>query len=202
MASREVSAMIKQGFISDPTLSLSFSPSRTTLSSRPYSPSSSPPPTESARPSHNNPTLFEMMSEEALRGSKTIEESRKRTQRRVAKFLTELKAYSFKNGGLGLSDVTLTVVSRDGYRVAMDVHRRVLSEKSRFFAEKLSQRREKGVSHTVEISECDDVEVYVETVVLMYCDDLKKRLIGENVTKVLALLKVYSYFLFFFNPKF
>ncbi|KAA3456679.1 BTB/POZ domain-containing protein [Gossypium australe] len=167
MASREVSTMIKQGFISDPTLSLSFSPSRTTLSSRPYSPSSSPPPppTESARPSHNNPTLFEMMSEEALRGSKTIEESRKKTQRRVAKFLTELKAYSFKNGGLGLSDVKLTVVSRDSYRVAMDVHMRVLSEKSRFFAEKLSQRREKGVSHTVEISECDDVEVYVETVV-------------------------------------
>ncbi|MBA0851523.1 hypothetical protein Goshw_021394 [Gossypium schwendimanii] len=202
MASREVSTMIKQGFISDPTLSLSFSPSRTTLSSRPYSPSSSPPPpappppTESARPSHNNPTLFEMMSEEALRGSKTIEESRKKTQRRVAKFLTELKAYSFKNGGLGLSDVKLTVVSRDGYRVAMDVHRRVLSEKSRFFAEKLSQRREKGVSHTVEISECDDVEVYVETVVLMYCDDLKKRLIGENVTKVLALLKVSAAIMF------
>ncbi|XWS74221.1 hypothetical protein CRYUN_Cryun02cG0197200 [Craigia yunnanensis] len=49
---------------------------------------------------------------------------------------------------------------------------------------------ERGVSHTVEISECDDVEVYVETLVLMYCDDLKKRLIGENVNKVLALLKV------------
>ncbi|PPD68435.1 hypothetical protein GOBAR_DD34687 [Gossypium barbadense] len=103
------------------------------------------------------------MSEEALRGSKTIEESRKKTQRRVAKFLTELKAYSFKNGGLGLSDVKLTVVSRDGYRVAMDVHRRVLSEKSRFFAEKLSQRREKGVSHTVEIRISSCLE-YLEAV--------------------------------------
>lgn len=78
----------------------------------------------------------------------------------------------------------------------MDVHKRVLSEKSRFFAEKLSQSREKGVSHTVEISECDDVEVYVETVVLMYCDDLKKRLIGVNVSKVLSLLKVSAAIMF------
>lgn len=56
--------------------------------------------------------------------------------------------------------------------------------------EKMSCRREKGVSHVVEISECDDVEIYVETVVLMYCDDLKKKLVGENVVKILALLKV------------
>ncbi|XVE59160.1 hypothetical protein DITRI_Ditri05aG0023200 [Diplodiscus trichospermus] len=193
MASRDVSTMIKQGFISDPTLSLSFSPSRTTSSttlSRLYSPASSPPPpTESSR-SSQDPTLFEMMSEEHLRDSKTMEESRKKTQTRVAKFLTELKISSFNNWGLGSGDIRLTIVSRDGYKVSMDVHRRVLSEKSRFFAEKLSQRREKGISHTVEISECDDVEVYVETVVLMYCDDLKKRLIGENVNKILALLKV------------
>ncbi|EOY34233.1 hypothetical protein QUC31_018532 [Theobroma cacao] len=202
MASREVSTMIKQGFISDPTFSLSFSPSRTTPTttlSRLYSPSSPPPPpppppTVSTRPNHN-PTLFEMMSEEHLRDSKTIEESRRKTNR-VAKFLTELKICSFNSWGLGSGDVRLTVVSRDGYRVSMDVHRRVLSEKSRFFAEKLSQGREKGVSHTVEISECDDVEVYVETVVLMYCDDLKKRLIGEDVNKVLALLKVSAAIMF------
>ncbi|XVF05612.1 hypothetical protein REPUB_Repub05bG0187800 [Reevesia pubescens] len=204
MASREVSTMIKQGFISDPTLSLSFSPSRTTPKttlSRLYSPSSSPPPpppsTESTRPSYNNPTLFEMMSsEEHLHDTKTMEESHKKTQTRVAKFLSELKICSFNNWGLGSGDVRLTVVSKDGYRVSMDVHRRVLSEKSRFFAENLSQRREKGVSHTVEISECDDLEVYVETVVLMYYDDLKKRLIGENVTKVLALLKVSAAIMF------
>lgn len=85
----------------------------------------------------------------------------------------------------------LTIVSRDGFRISMDVHRQVLSEKSRYFAERL--RLEKG-SHSVEveISECDDVEVYVETVVLMYSDDLKRRLTGENVSKVLGLLKVNS----------
>ncbi|KAL1090644.1 hypothetical protein V6Z11_D07G103700 [Gossypium hirsutum] len=136
------------------------------------------------------------MSEEHLRDSKAIEESRKKTQTRIAKFLDELKTRSSNDWGLRSGDVRLTVVSRDGHRVSMDVHKRVLSEKSRFFAEKLSQRKEKGVSHTVEISECDDVEVYVETVVLMYSDDLKKRLIGENVNKVLALLQVSAAIMF------
>ncbi|XP_010520319.1 PREDICTED: BTB/POZ domain-containing protein At5g60050 [Tarenaya hassleriana] len=198
MASREVSTMIKQGFISDP--SLAFSPSRTTALSKISSPTASPPPppppNESTRPSHSNLTLFEMMSEEHNRESKTLDESRKKSHARVAKILTD-----FKNGivyayGLGPGDVRLTVVGRDGYRVTMDVHRRVLSEKSRFFMEKMSSRKEKGVSHMVEISECDDVEVYVETVVLMYCDDLKKRLVGENVCKILALLKVSAAIMF------
>lgn len=45
----------------------------------------------------------------------------------------------------------------------------------------------------MEILECDDVEVYVEAVVLMYCEDLKKRLMGEEVSKVLELLKVNSF---------
>ncbi|KAB2020938.1 hypothetical protein ES319_D07G104600v1 [Gossypium barbadense] len=182
-------------------MSLSSSPSRTTsttTTSKLYSPSSSPPPppqTESTRPIPNQ-TLFEMMSEEHLRDSKAIEESRKKTQTRIAKFLDELKTRTSNDWGLRSGDVRLTVVSRDGHRVSMDVHKRVLSEKSRFFAEKLSQRKEKGVSHTVEISECDDVEVYVETVVLMYSDDLKKRLIGENVNKVLALLQVSAAIMF------
>lgn len=48
----------------------------------------------------------------------------------------------------------------------------------------------------VEICDCDDVEVYVETVVLMYCDDLKNRLVGEEVSKVLGLLKVSAAIMF------
>ena len=45
----------------------------------------------------------------------------------------------------------------------------------------------------VEICDCNDVEGYMETVVLMYCDDLKRWLVGEvreEVLKVLGLLKV------------
>lgn len=72
----------------------------------------------------------------------------------------------------------------------MEVHRRALAEKSRFFRENLG--RKGGV---VEISECDDVEVYVEVVGMMYCGDLRTRLVGEEIGRVLGLLKVRFYFL-------
>jgi len=127
-----------------------------------------------------------MMSDEHNR-----ELPRRKSHARVAQILTEFKNGIVYGHSLGPGDVKLTVVGKDGYRVTMDVHRKVLSEKSRFFMEKMNSRREKGVSHMVEISECDDLEIYVETVVLMYSDDLKKKLIGENVIKILALLKVY-----------
>ncbi|KAJ9178201.1 hypothetical protein P3X46_010101 [Hevea brasiliensis] len=199
-ASREVSTMIKQGFISDPTLS--FSPSRAsstaTLSRVLNSPNSktvlSPPHFNSnestqppTRPGHH-PTLFQMMSEE-----QALEQNRQRSQSKVSKILKEFD--NLNNCGLGLGDVRLTVIGRDGYRVSFDAHKWVLIEKSGFFREKLRDR-EKGVMHTVEISECDDVEVYLETLVLMYCDDLKKRLMGEEVYKVLALLKVSAAIMF------
>lgn len=72
------------------------------------------------------------------------------------------------------------------FRVTMDVHRRVLAAKSRFFAEKL---RRSG-THSVEILDCDDVAVYVEAVVLMYSSELKNKLLGMEVSKILAILKV------------
>lgn len=90
----------------------------------------------------------------------------------------------------------LILVGKDWYRVTMNVYMKVLSERSRFFMEKMSCRREKGVSHMVEIRECDDVDIYVDIVVLMYCDDLKKKE-DENVNEILALLKVYVAILFY-----
>lgn len=198
LKSKEVSTMIKQGFISDSTLS--FSPSRTL--SMVHSPSSSPsktlsspppPPFSSTQTLNQNPnrpppsqTLYEMMSEEQHRESKLSDDQRRKFQDRVSKLLDEAPFRDSNWGGPG--DVRLTVVARDGFRVSMDVHKSVLTEKSRFFAEKLQCDR--GVSHSVEISDCDDVEVYVETVLLMYYEDLKRRLIGEGVSKVLSLLKV------------
>ncbi|KAK6935962.1 hypothetical protein RJ641_032992 [Dillenia turbinata] len=198
-ASREVSTMIKQGFISDQTLSLS--PSRPILS-RVLSPSSSPskintlsslsPPPSFSDKIRSSPTLFEMMSEEQQRESKLNDDKKKKLHDRVSRVLSEAP---FRGLGFGFGDVKLTVVSRDGYRVSMDVHRKVLANRSRFFAEKL--RQDNGlVSHSVEICDCDDVEVYVETVVLMYCDDLRKRLLGEDVIKVLGLLKVSAAIMF------
>ncbi|KAI4334462.1 hypothetical protein L6164_019155 [Bauhinia variegata] len=207
LKSREVSTMLKQGFISDQTLSIS--PSRTISmvhspsSSSPSKTFSSPPPpfspsTQSmaqnqiqARPTQGQ-TLYEMMSEEQHRESKLSDGKRRKVQDRLAKLLDEAPFLDPKWGGIG--DVRLTVVSRDGFRVSMDVHKSVLAKKSRFFAEKL--QRDRGVSHSVEISDCDDVEVYVETVVLMYSEDLMKRLMGEGVRKVLSLLKVSAAIMF------
>ncbi|XP_027151950.1 BTB/POZ domain-containing protein At5g60050 [Coffea eugenioides] len=201
-----VSAMIKQGFISDPLLSPAPSPPSSHHLSRPHSATTataislSPPPsfaTAAPNPTRSisSPTLFEMMSDEQARDSRHSTEAGLKLQDRVFKVLAEAP---FKNSGndrtndnnLGCGDVRLTVSARDGFRVSMEVHRRVLADRSRFFAEKL--RRNGAHMVTVEILECDDVEVYVEAVVLMYCEDLKKKLMGEEVSKVLELLKVCS----------
>lgn len=44
--------------------------------------------------------------------------------------------------------------------------------------------------YEVEIADCDDVEVYIETLRLMYCKDLRKKLMREDVSRVLGILKV------------
>ncbi|KAM7278367.1 hypothetical protein ACFE04_005501 [Oxalis oulophora] len=209
MSSREMSTMLKQGFISDPTLSssISLSPSRPNNQSKsilfisnspqsktlinPPSPSPNPSIPDSplpARPESNRPTLFEMMSVEQLRESTTTTTIQDKSRARVAKILTD---FNYSIGG-GSGDVRLTVIGRDGFRVSLDVHKRVLSHNSRFFAEKLKGVvSDNNTNTTVEISECDDVEVYVEVIVLMYySQDLKRRLMGEHVARVLALLKV------------
>ncbi|KAL3499312.1 hypothetical protein ACH5RR_038405 [Cinchona calisaya] len=91
-------------------------------------------------------------------------------------------------------DVKLTLSSKDGLHVSMDVHRQILVGNSRFFAEKLSekwvrQQRNAG-PFVVEIADCDDIEVYIETLKLMYCKDLRKKLTKEDVCRVLGILKV------------
>ncbi|KAK6921182.1 Pre-mRNA polyadenylation factor Fip1 domain [Dillenia turbinata] len=92
------------------------------------------------------------------------------------------------------------------YKVLMDAHLKVLANRSRFFVEKL--RHDNGlVSHWVEICDCDDVEVSELGVEFGRCmaplhgvvsmdgvypsdDDLRKRLLGEDVIKVSGLLMV------------
>jgi hypothetical protein len=48
--------------------------------------------------------------------------------------------------------------------------------------------------YVVEIADCDDVEVYIETLRLMYCKDLRRKLMKEDVSRVLGILKVKSLF--------
>ncbi|KAG8082999.1 hypothetical protein GUJ93_ZPchr0014g47426 [Zizania palustris] len=91
------------------------------------------------------------------------------------------------------SDVRLTLSSKDGLSVTLCVHRHILVAHSRFFAAKLSDRwskQQRTLPHIIEISDCDDVEVYIETLRLMYCKDLRRRLMREDVSKVLGILKV------------
>lgn len=136
-----------------------------------------------------------MMSEEQQRESKLLEDKKRKSQERVLKILDDAP-FGDKNVEFGgLRDVKVGISSRDGFKAVMDVHRSVLIERSRFFAEKLKQDDE-GLLVSVEICDCDDVEVYVETIVLMYCDDLKMRLLRESVEKVLGLLKVSSDIMF------
>ncbi|CAI9784592.1 unnamed protein product [Fraxinus pennsylvanica] len=76
----------------------------------------------------------------------------------------------------------------------MSVHRQILVAHRGFFALKLNekwikQQRSSG-PYDVEIVDCDDIEVYIETLGLMYCKDMRKKLMKENVLRVLGILKV------------
>ncbi|WJX33113.1 hypothetical protein P8452_21356 [Trifolium repens] len=71
----------------------------------------------------------------------------------------------------------------------------ILVAHSRFFSVKLSdrwtqQQQRTALPYLVKIADCDDVEVYVETLRLMYYKDLRKKLMKEDVSKVLGILKV------------
>ncbi|CAL5437393.1 unnamed protein product [Camellia sinensis] len=69
----------------------------------------------------------------------------------------------------------------------------ILVAHSRFFAVKLSNRwlKQQRTSnpYIVKIADCDDIEVYLEALSLMYCKDLRKKLMKEDVTRVLGILK-------------
>jgi len=93
------------------------------------------------------------------------------------------------------SDLKLTLNNREGYSVTVNVHRHILVSNSRFFAAKLSDRWSKqqrtGTNpNLIEITDIDDVEIYLETLRLMYCEDVKRSLMKENVGRILAILKV------------
>lgn len=93
------------------------------------------------------------------------------------------------------SDLKLTLNNREGCNVTVSVHRHILVTHSRFFAAKLSdrwskQQQQRTIPNLIEITDIDDVEIYLETLRLMYCEDVKRSLVKENVGRVLAILKV------------
>lgn len=95
---------------------------------------------------------------------------------------------SIEFGEPGTSDLKVVLLGKQGFTVKLNVHRSVLVENTRFFAEKLSAQQ--PCLRFLEIEDCEDVEIYVETVGLMYCKELKQRLIKQSVSRVLRILKV------------
>lgn len=90
-------------------------------------------------------------------------------------------------GEPGTSDMKVILLGKQGFCVKLSVHKNILVENSRHIADKLSEQP--GLS-SLEIDDCEDVEIYVETVGLMYCKEIKQRLIKQSVSRVLRILKV------------
>lgn len=171
LKSGEVSSMIKQGFIS---------PSLT-------------PPNSTAPTSHPSPTnsLYNMIARESTaQNSHLNAQQLKRVQ--IEDRIRRMLLPDQKSDGLGARNVELWISSNDGVRVCINLHRKVLAKNSKFFRENLGKKG--GV---VEISECDDVEIYAQVVALMYhCGDLKNKLVGEHISRVIGLLKVSAAIMF------
>ncbi|THU73561.1 hypothetical protein C4D60_Mb04t24160 [Musa balbisiana] len=172
----------------------------------------SPPPPPPLDKTRSSPTLFDMMANEqdyhprpavppqlplpgragAALAAASAQDRQLLLQERVAEIIGSCSPGNQLNDAES-GDVRLTLSSKDGLTVSLNVHRNILVAHSRFFAAKLSDRwskQQRSLPHIVEISDCDDVEVYVETLRLMYCKDLRRRLMREDVSKVLGILKV------------
>ncbi|XP_064972638.1 BTB/POZ domain-containing protein At3g50780-like [Musa acuminata AAA Group] len=100
---------------------------------------------------------------------------------------TPQRKISVSFGQPDTSDLKVFLFGKEGIYVRMSVHRNILAEHSSFFADKFSRQ---SPVPCVEIVDCEDVEIYVETVGLMYCKEPKHRLIKQSVPRVLRILKV------------
>lgn len=97
------------------------------------------------------------------------------------------KKVAIEFGEPGTCDMKVVLLGKQGFCVKLSVHRDILTEKSSFFSEKLS---EQSALSCLQIGDCEDVEIYVETVGLMYCKEMKQRLMKQSVSRILRILKV------------
>ncbi|KAJ8546102.1 hypothetical protein K7X08_018685 [Anisodus acutangulus] len=98
------------------------------------------------------------------------------------------KKVSIEFGEPGTSDLRVILLRKQGFTVKLNVHKSILVENSSFFYNKISEQQ--PVFPCIEIDDCEDVEIYVETIGLMYCKELKQRLIKQSVSRVLRIIKV------------
>ncbi|GMH22688.1 hypothetical protein Nepgr_024531 [Nepenthes gracilis] len=188
----------------------SFSKFNSALTAGLLNPMSPPPLTGSIeKTKRSSPTLFEMMANEpdyhfratpqsaiVLSEKSTISTQDKQymMQQRISEILKAMSPGNLFNDP-NSSDIRLTLSGKDGVSVSVNMHRQILVVHSRFFAGKLlerwSKQRSSGATPmAVEVTDCDDLEVYIATLSLMYCKDLRRRLLKEDVSKVLGILKV------------
>ncbi|XP_027346127.1 BTB/POZ domain-containing protein At3g50780-like [Abrus precatorius] len=97
------------------------------------------------------------------------------------------KKVAIEFGEPGTCDMKVVLLGKQGFSVKLSVHKDVLTEKSSFFSEKLS---EQSSLTCLQIGDCEDVEIYIETVGLMYCKEMKQRLMKQSVSRILRILKV------------
>lgn len=97
------------------------------------------------------------------------------------------KKVAIEFGEPGTCDMKVVLTGKQGFCVKLSLHRDVLTEKSSFFAEKFYE--DCGLSF-LRVDDCEDVEMFVETVGLMYCREMKQRLMKQTVSRILRILKV------------
>ncbi|KAK8603733.1 hypothetical protein V6N13_096205 [Hibiscus sabdariffa] len=190
----------------------SFNKFNSALTAGLLNPMSPPPPADKIR---SSPTLFEMMASEPDIHQRNQTQSQIHVSNSAPRqnhpppvidkqvlamqrisYLLSTRSPGNQFNEPGSSDIKLTLSSKDGLSVSLNVHRQILVAHSRFFAVRLSdrwtmqQRNGSAGPYIVEIADCDDVEVYIETLRLMYCKDLRKKLMREDVSKVLGILKI------------
>ncbi|XP_024391866.1 BTB/POZ domain-containing protein At1g63850 isoform X2 [Physcomitrium patens] len=160
---------------------------------------SSSPPVDKIKAS---PTLFEMMTHEQELGPKAVHSislSQQLTFQEKMKSILSGTSPGNQFNDTTTSDLKLSLNNREGCSVTVNVHRHILVTHSRFFAAKLSDRwlkQQRANPNLIEITDIDDVEIYLETLRLMYCEDVKKSLLKENVNRVLGILKLSAHIMF------
>ncbi|KAI5069288.1 hypothetical protein GOP47_0015589 [Adiantum capillus-veneris] len=90
-------------------------------------------------------------------------------------------------------DVKLTLRNKEGFCITIKAHSQILAARSRYFATMLDEmlaKEKPQLPHLIEIANCEDVEIYLETLQLMYSYDMKRTLIKGNVRRVLGILKI------------
>ncbi|KAF3786607.1 BTB/POZ domain-containing protein [Nymphaea thermarum] len=100
----------------------------------------------------------------------------------------EKRVVSVGYGEAETRDCEVFLSGKQGFTVKLSVHADVLAGKSDFFGDKIGRSLTNPCR--IEIEDCEDVEVYVEVVGLMYCKDIKQKLIKQSISRVLQLLKV------------